>query len=164
MKIALLTFALVMCAQSYDRDQWLPHWKTSRVCHDTRNQYITSHDSLKGSCDTSEGSWYDLYNNATITTRSKIDLDHLVSLKDADASGGASWTSFQKFQFANDSANFQITTGKTNRSKGSKTPLNWSPKSNRCEFISRYVGIKQKYKLAIQDSVLLLKSNWCSKK
>jgi hypothetical protein len=162
MKSILMVLVLCLSVFSYERQEWLPHWKTSSVCKDVRNQFITSHDSLRGSCDTLKGVWYDSYNDTTITTRSKIDLDHIVSLKDADASGGASWTTFQKFRFANDTTNFQITSGSTNRSKGSKTPLNWSPKSNRCEFVSRYIRTKQKYNLSIQDSVLLLKNKWCN--
>jgi hypothetical protein len=62
-------------------------------------------------------------------TCSAIDIDHVVSLKDAyDSGGGAYWSLSKKQSFANDKANHVPSCASINRSKGASMPsdfLRW---------------------------------------
>ena len=51
-----------------------------------------------------------------------INIDHVVSLKDAYESGAASWSDSKKQTFANDRANHVPSCGRVNSSKGSAAP------------------------------------------
>lgn len=48
------------------------------------------------------GSWYSVYDGATWTAASDVDIDHLVPLKEAWVSGARSWTTAQREALAND--------------------------------------------------------------
>ena len=56
-------------------------------------------------------------------TCSAIDIDHVVSLKDAYDTGGASWSLPKKQSFANDKANHVPSCASVNRSKGASNCL-----------------------------------------
>lgn len=148
---------------SYDRSEWLPKWGKSKLCGDTRSMVLQVNNlySKKDSCSFVVGKWLDFYDGTYITNPEKIDLDHLVSLNDADVSGGASWTTFQKRTFANDTTNLVITSQRNNRSKSDKSPIAWQPKIHKCEYIIRYIKIKNKYKLLISPNILVLKDSIC---
>ncbi|PAV21238.1 hypothetical protein PNOK_0386500 [Pyrrhoderma noxium] len=68
------------------------------------------------------GSWVSLYNDKTYTDSSKLDIDHIVPLKEAWVSGASSWTDAQRQAFANDLTRPQLLAvdAGSNRSKGSK--------------------------------------------
>ena len=51
-----------------------------------------------------------------------INIDHVVSLKDAYVSGAASWSTYKKRTFANDKSNHVPSCGRVNSSKGSAGP------------------------------------------
>ena len=59
-----------------------------------------------------------------------INIDHIVSLKDAHASGAASWSDSKKKTFANDKANHVPSCGRVNNSKGSSVPKDFLRRSN----------------------------------
>jgi hypothetical protein len=48
-----------------------------------------------------------------------INIDHVVSLKDAYDSGAAYWSTYKKRTFANDKSNHVTSCGRVNSSKGS---------------------------------------------
>jgi hypothetical protein len=49
-----------------------------------------------------------------------INIDHIVSLKDAYDSGASSWSASRKKAFANDRSNYVPSCGRVNSSKGSE--------------------------------------------
>ena len=91
---------------------------------------------------------------------SAIDIDHVVSLRDAyNSGGGASWSLYQRHSFANDKANHVPSCASVNRSKGASTPSEFLRKSNDgkgleyeiitfCEYVDIYYSVKQKYGLS----------------
>jgi len=92
-----------------------------------------------------------------------INIDHLVSLKDAHESGAASWSPDKKRTFANDKANHVPSCGRVNSSKGSAGPKDFLRRSNDgvgleyeivsfCEYVRRYYAVKVKYGLSFQDN------------
>ena len=59
-----------------------------------------------------------------------INIDHIVSLKDAYESGAASWSASRKKAFANDRSNQVPSCGRVNSSKGSEGPSDFLRRSN----------------------------------
>jgi 5-methylcytosine-specific restriction endonuclease McrA len=92
-------------------------------------------------------------------TCSSINIDHLVSLKDAFESGAHLWPIELKNQFANDRENHVPACSKINSSKGSAGPEGFLRRSNDgkgvdykivkfCEYVEKYYSIKMKYSLS----------------
>ena len=88
-----------------------------------------------------------------------INIDHIVSLKDAHESGAASWSDSKKKSFANDRANHVPSCGRVNSSKGSAVPKDFLRRSRDgkgldykivrwCEYVTRYHAVKQAYGLS----------------
>jgi hypothetical protein len=92
-----------------------------------------------------------------------INIDHVVSLKDAYDSGAASWSAYKKRTFANDKANHVPSCGRVNSSKGSAGPKDFLRRSNDgkgldyeivrfCEYVQRYYAVKVRYDLSLADN------------
>ena len=88
-----------------------------------------------------------------------INIDHVVSLKDAYESGAANWSASKKETFANDRRNHVPSCGRVNSSKGSAVPKDFLRRSRDgkgldyqivswCEYVSRYWAIKSAYQLS----------------
>ena len=96
-------------------------------------------------------------------TCSAIDIDHVVSLKDAYDTGGATWSLSKKQSFANDKANHVPSCASINRSKGVSTPSEFLRKSNDgkgleyeivtfCGYVGIYHSVKLKYELSFDGN------------
>lgn len=96
-------------------------------------------------------------------TCSAIDIDHVVSLKDAYSTGGATWSLSKKESFANDKANHVPSCASINRSKGASTPSEFLRKSNDgkgleyeivnfCEYVGIYHSVKLRYGLSFEGN------------
>ena len=92
-----------------------------------------------------------------------INIDHVVSLKDAYDSGASSWGASMKESFANDSSNHVPSCGRVNSSKGSAGPKNFLRRSNDgrgldykivefCDYVKKYYKVKEKYKLSFKNN------------
>jgi len=92
-----------------------------------------------------------------------INIDHVVSLKDAYDSGAASWSTYKKRTFANDRANHVPSCGRVNSSKGSAGPKDFLRRSNDgkgldyeivrfCEYVQRYYAVKVEYGLSFDGN------------
>ena len=92
-----------------------------------------------------------------------INIDHIVSLKDAYESGAASWSASRKKAFANDRSNHVPSCGRVNSSKGSEGPKDFLRRSNDgkgleyeivrfCEYVQKYYAVKIKYSLSFQGN------------
>ena len=90
-----------------------------------------------------------------------INIDHVVSLKDAYDSGAASWGADKKRSFANDRSNHVPSCGRVNSSKGSAGPKDFLRRSNDgkgleykivsfCEYVEKYHAVKLKYGLSFE--------------
>ena len=92
-----------------------------------------------------------------------INIDHVVSLKDAYDSGASSWSTYKKRTFANDKANHVPSCGRVNSSKGSAGPKDFLRRSNDgkgleyeivrfCEYVQKYHAVKIKYDLSFASN------------
>ena len=92
-----------------------------------------------------------------------INIDHIVSLKDAYDSGAASWGAFKKESFANDRSNHVPSCGRVNSSKGSEGPSDFLRRSRDgrgleydivrfCEYVRKYYAVKVKYGLSFKNN------------
>jgi hypothetical protein len=89
-----------------------------------------------------------------------INIDHVVSLKDAYDSGASSWSDLKKESFANDTSNHVPSCGRVNSSKGSEGPSDFLRRSRDgrgleyeivrfCEYVQKYYAVKVKYGLSL---------------
>ena len=92
-----------------------------------------------------------------------INIDHVVSLKDAYDSGAASWSASRKKAFSNDKSNHVQSCGRVNSSKGSAGPRDFLRRSNDgkgleyeivrfCEYVQRYYAVKVEYGLSFEGN------------
>jgi hypothetical protein len=92
-----------------------------------------------------------------------INIDHIVSLKDAYESGASSWSASKKKTFANDRSNHVPSCGRVNSSKGSEGPSDFLRRSNDgkgleyeivrfCEYVQKYYAVKVKYELSFKSN------------
>jgi len=92
-----------------------------------------------------------------------INIDHIVSLKDAYESGAASWGASKKKAFANDRSNHVPSCGRVNSSKGSEGPSDFLRRSRDgrgleydivrfCEYVQKYYAMKVKYGLSFKSN------------
>ena len=89
-----------------------------------------------------------------------INIDHIVSLKDAYESDAASWSDSKKKAFANDRQNHVPSCGRVNSSKGSAVPKDFLRRSSDgkgldykivrwCGYVTKYHSVKQAYGLSL---------------
>lgn len=108
-----------------------------------------------GTCVVSSGTLTSAYTGATTTftrgqtTSSKVQIDHVVALKDAWETGAANLTAAQRLSLANDPINLQAVEGPVNASKGASDAAQWLPSNSsyRCEYVARQISVKKTYGL-----------------
>ena len=103
-------------------------------------------------CKVITGSLLDPYSGKIITfssTKSTIDIDHVVALSNAWQTGAAYFDKNKRSQIANDPLNLLAVDSKLNRQKGDGDAATWLPPSKafRCEYVARQVAVKAKYGL-----------------
>lgn len=135
-----------------------PHWVDyDRDCQDARAEALISASTTQvkfkrnRGCVVSHGNWFDPYSGKTFTQASKLDIDHIIPLKEAHISGGSVWTREQRRTFANDPENLIVVSASENRQKGAKDPAQWLPDAAdyHCEYVKRWLYLKTKYNLSM---------------
>ena len=146
----------------YTRDQFGPAWAdVDRNGCDTRND-ILKRDLVNevfkektNGCTVLTGALVDPFSGETINfvqgakTSSEVQIDHVVALSNAWQTGAFKLTADQRKAFANDPLNLLAVKGKLNSQKGDGDAATWLPplKSFRCDYVSRQIAVKIKYKL-----------------
>lgn len=144
-------------ASTYNRDLF-PTWITISGTCDTR-EYVLKRDgsgvTTDSACKATSGSWTSVYDGATTTNASSFDIDHLVPLAEAWASGAWSWTTAQRQAFANDVTRPQLlaVSASSNRSKGDRDPAEWLPRASyQCTYARAWVQVKHYYGLSVDSA------------
>lgn len=159
-----LTITEPSSTTKYVRDYFGQKWAdVDRNGCDTRNDMLqrdlvevtfkpNTHD-----CVVQRGTLHDLYTGETVTFvrisegYQPTQVDHLIPLSVAWATGAAEWPADKRLQLANDPSNLQVTTA--NQLKNDSTPSQWMPiASYTCEYSTRYVQVAHAYELEISSA------------
>ena len=165
-KFISIAFLIILCilnhaeasCPKYNRKDY-HHWiDADRDCQNTRNEVLiqesngqVSFKSLKG-CKVVAGRWFGSFTGKTYSNPKKLDIDHMVPLKEAHESGAYAWSKSKKRDYANDMSHpehlIAVASG-ANRSKGAKDPAEWLPpdKSFWREYALAWTSIKLRWEL-----------------
>jgi hypothetical protein len=114
----------------------------------------------QGRCDHDvlAGTWVDPYTGRTLSftdlkdprQAEAIQIDHVVPLAEAWASGASRWDTDRRIRFANDLAELLAVDGPTNAGKGDDDPAAWRPrKAFQCTYAVRWIGTKSRWQLTV---------------
>ena len=140
----------------YDRDQFGQAWlDTNRNGCDTRNDILTRDLTARTTrnCVVESGTLADPYAGARIRfvrgDGDLVDIDHVVALGDAWATGAAGWDIRKRAALANDPMNLLAVDAGANRQKGDGDAASWVPsnKRYRCAYVARQIAVKAEYGL-----------------
>jgi hypothetical protein len=144
-------------ASTYDRDLF-PTWITISGTCNTR-EYVIKRDGTSvvtnSACTATSGHWTSAYDGVTTTNASSFDIDHLVPLAEAWASGAWSWTTAQRQAFANNVTLPQLiaVSASSNRSKGDDDPAEWLPQASyQCTYARAWVQVKHSEGLSVDSA------------
>lgn len=125
-RLATLTVAAETNQSSYNRSLF-NHWITISGACNTRETVLKRDGTgvvVDSSCAATSGRWYSLFDGATWTAASDVDIDHMVPLAEAWRSGAYAWTSAQRQSYANDLGGPELwaVTDNVNQTKGDQDP------------------------------------------
>jgi hypothetical protein len=153
-----LTVAANGSMDGYSRDLF-PTWITIEGTCNTREEVLERDGtsvSVGSDCYPTAGSWTSPYNDSTTSTPSKVQIDHIVPLGDAWATGAASWTTPQRQAFANDLTDPQLLAvdASSNESKGDRSPDEWKPADQAfwCTYAKMYTHVKFVFSLTVTSA------------
>lgn len=134
------------------------HWiDADRDCEDTRAEVLIRQSTtiVGGKCSVKTGTWTSMYDGVVVTSASRLDVDHVVPLKEAWESGAASWSSDARMRYANDldfGWSLVAVSASSNRSKSDRDPAEWRPSQSVCEYLQRWVAVKYRWALTIDPA------------
>lgn len=147
---------------AYKRKEWLPTWGDP-----DGNGINTRHDVLiRQSTEPVEtndkgnkvyrGTWYCPYTNVTYHDPRKIDIDHVIPLKEVSESGGWEWDRDTQNSFANGSDSLELLAvqGDANKDKSDKDPAEWMPpnRAYHCAYLELWTTIKARHNLSMDPA------------
>jgi hypothetical protein len=147
----------------YDRDDW-KHWiDEDKDCQNTRHEVLIEESSKAVTfksdkqCQVATGEWLAPFTGDTVTDGTKLDVDHMVPLKNAHDSGGWAWDKDKKAAYANEMGyadHLIAVTASANRKKGARGPEEWKPanKDYWCDYAIDWVQIKVEWELSATKS------------
>jgi hypothetical protein len=169
-ELSSLTVAAWTHTTTYSRDLF-PTWDTISGTCDTRETVLKRDGTgvvVNSACAATSGTWRSPYDGATWTAASDIDIDHMVTLKNAWISGAWAWTTSKRESFANDLSDPQLwaVTDNVNQSKGDRSPDAWKPPltSFYCTYAKAWVRVKHVWTLTVtsaEKSALTSMLNTC---
>lgn len=160
-----LTVAPEADGSGYDRDAF-NHWVDADGdgC-DARQEVLIAEATTAvqaasdKACPVTNGEWISIYDGVVVTDPRRLDIDHMVPLKEAWESTAASWSDEDREAYANDldeSDALLAVTASTNRSKSDRDPAQWKPPDEQtwCEYATSWIRVKVKWSLnADEDEV-----------
>ncbi|MFD9124313.1 HNH endonuclease family protein [Kitasatospora sp. NPDC059571] len=102
------------------------------------------------------GSWWSRYDDLVFTDAGRLDVDHLVPLAEAWASGAFAWTAKEREAYANDLDEPRAliaVSAASNRAKADKDVADWLPPATayRCTYLADWTAIKTRWHLSVDD-------------
>lgn len=137
--------------EGYDRDLFY-HWADRGSC-DVREIVLARQDRRNGPCGSGSGRWFSVYDGVTTTDPGDFDVDHMVPLAEAWASGANRWPEARRDAFANDLWPYSLiaVTASSNRSKSDQDPAEWMPDNGgfACPYVARWIAVKFRWRLSV---------------
>ena len=100
-----------------------------------------------------QGGIYSPYSMRCFSDVGATDIEHIVANSEAHESGMGLRTRAERQQFASDLDNLTLAAPRLNRyEKRDKDPANWLPENNRCWYVRKYLEIKRKYGLSMDQA------------
>lgn len=135
---------------------------------DTREEVLIAESeappAIGKNCRITVGKWTSWYDGKTWTRPADVDIDHVVPLKEAWASGARTWSKTHRMRYANDldfAWSLDAVTDNVNSSKGDRDPAEWLPPitAKQCSYAVHWVAIKYRWRLSIdaRERTALLK-------
>ena len=147
----------------YEREDWLTDWAENGECT-TRETVLRQQGkgvAVDGRCAPTAGTWHSTYDGVTTTDPGELEIDHIVPLAEAARSGPVvdgrrqrpgDWPPARREAYANDVAGLVAVTGSSNSSKSDDDPARWLPSEDRCGYVTKWVQIKKKYNLSVDQA------------
>ncbi|CAB4991929.1 unannotated protein [freshwater metagenome] len=112
------------------------------------------HPRQGAGCRLTLGTWLSIYDGARFAVSGSLDIDHMVPLAEAWASGARGWTASTRSAFANDLGylySLNAVSANSNRSKGDREPGSWMPSNRayRCTYLASWVAVKWRWRLSV---------------
>ena len=138
---------------TYNRHDWR-HWTDADGdCQDARQEVLVAESRIglgfrtDRKCRVTSGEWLAPYTDTVVTDPGRLDIDHLVPLGNAHASGAWRWSADDRERYANylrDPQHLIAVTASANRSKGARGPEAWKPadQSYWCQYATDWITIK----------------------
>lgn len=130
---------------------------------DTRSEVLQRDSQVPvtfgNGCTVATGQWFSYFDGATWRQASDVDIDHVVPLAEAWASGiyADGWSSERRVAFANDLDypwSLETVTDDVNQSKSDRDPAEWLPPraDAHCTYAVRWVAIKYRWTLSVDTA------------
>lgn len=102
---------------------------------------------------TRQGGVFSPYSMRCFGDLGATDIEHIVANSEAHESGMGLRTRAERQQYASDLDNLTLAAPRLNRyEKRDKDPANWLPENNRCWYVGKYLEIKRKYGLSMDQA------------
>ena len=135
------------------------HWITQPDGCSTREAVLIRDATTVSTngCRILSGSWFSPYDATTWTSASRLDIDHMVPLKEAWVSGASTWSADRRKSFANDmgwQGSLIAVSASSNRSKGDKDPARWMPPNTAfwCSYLFDWIDVKYRWRLSVDPA------------
>ena len=116
---------------------------------------LARQDRRKGPCGADSGRWISAYDGVSTTDPGEFDVDHMVPLAEAWASGARRWPEARRDDFANDLWPWSLiaVSASSNRSKSDQDPAEWMPERQgfECPYVARWIAVKFRWRLSVDQ-------------
>lgn len=144
-------------SQGYDRELFR-HWiDADKDGCDAREEVLLAESQVqpaRGPGCSVRGRWFSAYDAVLTTDPSTFDVDHVVALAEAWASGARRWDARTREAFANDlgyAGSLIAVSASSNRAKSDSDPAEWLPpvRSYWCTYATTWIAVKYRWRLAV---------------
>jgi hypothetical protein len=148
-------------AHGYDRARFR-HWvdDDGDGCDARREVLIAEavvRPRVRARCRLEGGRWHSAYDGLLFRDPARLDVDHVVALREAWRSGAHRWDDGRRRAFANDLGDprsLRAVSAASNRSKGDRDPADWLPplETFRCRYVAEWLAVKARWRLAMDPA------------
>ncbi len=144
-------------SEKYYRKLFYDSWSTTSSGCNMRDAILTRDltEIVFDGCKVMSGKLNDPYTGQTINftrgqdTSSAIQIDHVVALSNAWATGASKFDQTTRYNMSQDPLNLLAVDGKANQDKSDQDAADWLPPNTafHCQYVARQISVKYKYHL-----------------